>query len=117
MGFDRSAADPGAQPEATQSPSPAPTPAPAPQDGMLEFRVQATEVKLASGSVATILQAEGALPQQTAGGQATSARRTIYYFQPDGDEEGVPTYEGSSWPVVLVPPSAQLSVSENVQAS
>jgi len=63
------------------------------------------------------LQVEGAQQQETAGGQSTSARRTIYYFQPDGDEDGVPTYEGSSWPVVFVPPGAQVSVAEDVHAS
>jgi hypothetical protein len=62
-----------------------------------------------SGVELRALQVEGALAGPTVGGVATSEKRTIYFFKPDG-ELPLPTFRGSTWPIVYLPAEVAIDI-------
>ena len=71
---------------------------------------------LADSSGTSVLQIEGANSGYTAGGTATSSKRTVYLYASDGSSTS-PTYTGSVWPYVMTSSDATITLATNVTAS
>jgi hypothetical protein len=82
----------------------------APAAPLATVRLSLATVELVDGYHVTVLQAEGARQELTPGGQATAERRTLYFYEPDGNEVGQATYHGASWPLVSIPEGAFVDI-------
>ena len=71
---------------------------------------------LADSSGTSVLQIEGANSGFTAGGTATSSKRTVYLYTLDGSATS-PTFTGGAWPYVMTSSDATITLGTNVTAS
>jgi len=70
------------------------------EDGSCLYIASITLLELDCGAM--VIQITNAQETSTDGGDATAETRTAYIYLPD-DQNGEPTYTGSSWPYLLAP--------------